>query len=178
MTIAYRYGIDNFIYPTLKETLKIRGIDIFNTLDTETIRENLKGESEVARKINYLMDKGEKFSDSYFIDLLAESISHEKENLLVDFPRNLEQLNVLNYYLYHRKDNICKIVYFKINNREEFFQMANKKYGKVYNSETKNRMFESLDKFEERTLKMLSILKDISQSIVDFNNFDISVLNK
>ncbi|MBA6156508.1 nucleoside monophosphate kinase [Tenacibaculum sp. S7007] len=169
MIIIYRYQIQRGILPIFRELIEKNELNEFNVIDTETIRSRLANPTtEVDEKVKYHIDNGLLISDAYLIDALIQNWDSKKHNILVDFPRNIEQLNVLKFHLDNLNDNIEKIIYYKVNDFDKIYDIAQNNYGKVYDADMKKQTIESMQKQMDRAEKMIEKLNDIPVIELDF----------
>lgn len=177
MIIVYRYQLNKVILPTFRGIIEKEGQTEFNIIDTEVIRNRTANPtSEIDRKIKYHINNGLLISDVFLIESLMQNWDNKNRNILVGFPRNIEQLNTLNYHLNKLNDNIERIIYYKINDFDEIYDIAQTKYGKLYDSDMKEHEIENMRNHKNRTEEIIEKVKDVSVLEIDFLNEDTNCL--
>ncbi|EWH08643.1 adenylate kinase-like kinase, partial [Cellulophaga geojensis KL-A] len=178
MILVFRYQLNIAIPTTFKRIAETNQLTAdYNIIDSENIRERLKTpNTEIDKKIIYHIDNGLLMSDAFLIESLIQDWDSDKKNILVNFPKNVEQLNTLKYYLEKFNDTIDKIIYYKINDFEKIYDIAQINYGKVYDADTKESTIESMQNHMTKTEEMIKKLVDIPMIELDFLNEDLNVL--
>lgn len=177
MTIVYRYQLNRGILPIFRELIEKNELIEFNIIDSETIRNRLSNPTtEIDKKVRFHIDKGLLISDDCLIDSLMQNWDIKKHNILVGFPRNIDQLNVFKDHLHNLNDKIEKIIYYKINDFDKIYDIAQTNYSKFYDADMKEQTIESMQKQMTIAEKMIEKLDDITMVELDFLDEDISCL--
>jgi len=174
MIIIYRYPTQKVVLPTFRDLIKTGNLEKkFNILDSEIIKRLIsEPKSEIDMKVKYHIDNGLLMSDAYFVDLLFQEWNSEKINIIVDFPRNIEQINIIKFYLEQKNEVIEKIIYYKIEDTDKIYEIAQNNYGKYYDSSMKDFTITHMNDYTERTesiIEKLDIKPITKLNILDEN---------
>ena len=172
MIIVYRYPAKKVVLPNFRDLISKGNLENkFNVIDTEIIRRRIsEPKTEIDEKVKYHIDNGLLMSDAYFVDLLFQEWNSEKPNIIVDFPRNIEQINILKFYLDQKNDLIDKIIYYKIDDADKIYEIAQKNYGKYYDSSMKEHTITHINDYTkkvEHILEKLAVNPIIKLDILD-----------
>lgn len=141
----------------------------YNIIDSENIRERIKRPiTEIDRKIKFHIDNGILMTDVFLMESLIQDWSYEKKNIIVNFPKNIEQLSTLKYYLEKFKETIEKIIYFKITDFDKVYNVAQKNYGKMYDLEYKEYTVNLMKKHSQMSEKIINKLNKSELIEIDF----------
>lgn len=177
MIIVFRYQLSNVGLPNFREIFERGKLNNYNVIDSEIIKNRLiKPTSEIDNKVKYHIDNGLLISDAYLIDSLIQNWDSKKQNILVDFPKNIKQLNVLKYHLELLNDTIEKIIYYKIKDFDEIYDIAQTNYGKYYNSDMRESTINSMKRQMSTAEEMIKKLNSITVIELDFLNEDTKQL--
>lgn len=177
MIIIYRYQLQREVLPIFREIIEKNELIEFNVIDTETLRNRLSNpKTEQDKKVKYHIDNGLLIADTYLIDALIQNWDSDKRNIIVDFPRNIEQLNMLKYHLDNLDDKIEKIIYYKINDFDKIYKIAQTNYGKLYDSDMKKQTIESMQNQMDRAEKIIKKLDNVPTIELDFLDENIYYL--
>ena len=89
-------------------------------IQSDLLKEEVKKKTKVGLQINKIMLEGNLVPYEITCKLLFEKIKKTKsKNILIDgFPRQMEQANVLDYFIYVENINFLGVVYIKLAEKE------------------------------------------------------------
>lgn len=178
MIIVFRYQLHIAIPSTFKKIAEANKlITEFNIIDSDNLIERVKKPiTEIDKKLSNYIDKGLLIPDAFLIESLIQNWNSETQNIIVNFPKNIEQLNALKYYLGKLNDTIDKIIYYKINDFDNIYDIAKINYGKLYDSAMKESTVKSMRNHMTMTEAMIKNFTNTPLLELDFLNESISEL--
>ena len=117
-----------------KGTQAVRVAKALNSVHISTgdlLREAVKNQTELGKKVEDIMKKGQLVPDEVVISLIGQKISAlegGKGFILDGFPRNVPQAESLNFFFEHQKKKLDKAILLKVNDGEVVKRLSGRWY--------------------------------------------------
>lgn len=166
--------------------LLAKKMDLFHFSTGNYLRELIKKETEIAKKVKEILEKGELVPDDMMIEIIKEAlINNNRPNgfILDGFPRTVKQAQELDKILKDMNLQDIIVIYLKVSHEEILRRLLLR--GRA--DDSKEIIEKRLNVYEETTSKVLDYYKSKNTKIIEIdgvgeieeiNNIIITEINK
>lgn len=137
------------------------GIPAISTGDV--FRANIKGDTELGRKVKSVIDLGDLVSDALTFEVLRDRLNEGDTGagfLLDGFPRNLAQVGLLDEYLAPRDEALTSVIALDVPREVSVSRLAERARTEGRSDDTEEAISKRLEIYERETSPILQVYRD------------------
>jgi adenylate kinase family enzyme len=151
--VIFRFNISEIVFKSVEQI--IVSDKLLNIISGDRIREGfLKGESALAKEINYFMGEGKLIPIEYWCPFWTAQIVEGQINIFTSMIGNIDQFKEFEKCIELKNYKLTEILYLKVNRIDELTELAKLKYGKIYDqSDILKKHIEDYQKMREEIIE-------------------------
>jgi adenylate kinase family enzyme len=151
--LIFRFNISEIVFKSIEQT--IVSDKQLNIISGERIRnEFLKGESVVAKEINYYINEGKLIPIEYWCPFWTGQIIEGQINVFTSMIGSIDQFKEFEKCIELKNYKLTEILYLKVNRIDELTELAKLKYRKIYDqSDILKKDIEDYQKMREEIIE-------------------------